>query len=162
MGIAPLATRKEIVEVQAVDDIGALQKYVIAIPECDDVVDPNSCPGVNGRVIEPEVENLLILMVESYFGQDSSTKSKMRPLKSTLNFEYGGLSIVLLEQVNISSKTKKGMTYILPCINDDVALHFLNICDTLCIGSPLLFLQSLLTCIMLSENGRHLRCVPWI
>jgi hypothetical protein len=108
MGIASLATRKEIVEVQAVDDIGVLQKYVIAIPECDDVVDPNSCPGVNGRVIEPEVDNLLVLIVESYFGQDSCTKSKMWPLKSTLNFEYGGLSIVLLEQVNIAgSKTKK-------------------------------------------------------
>jgi hypothetical protein len=38
---------------------------------------------------------LFILMVESYFGQDSYTKSKMWPLKSTLNFEYSGLNIVL-------------------------------------------------------------------
>ena len=103
MGITSLATRQKIVEVEAVDDIGALQKYVIAILECDNVADPNSCPGVNGRIIEPEVDLLLVLMVESYFGQDSCTKSKVWPLKSTLNFEYSGLSIVLLEQANIST-----------------------------------------------------------
>ena len=106
MGIATLATRQEIVEVKAVDNIGTLQKYVIAIPECDDVANPNSCPGVNGRVIEPEADFLLVLMVESYFRQDSCTKSEVRPLKSTLNFKYGGLNIVL-EQVNIGSKRLK-------------------------------------------------------
>ena len=104
MGIASLATRQEIVEVKAVDDIGALQKYVIAIPECDNVANTNSCPSVNGRVIEPEVDLLLILIVESYFGQDSCAKRKMWPFESTLNFEYGGLNIVLLEQVNIGGK----------------------------------------------------------
>ena len=107
MGIASLATRQEVVEVKAVDDIGTLQKYVIAILECDDVANPNSCPGMNGRVIEPEVDLLLILMVKSYFGQDSCTKSKMWPLESTLNFEYGGLSIVLLEQVKSAVRDYK-------------------------------------------------------
>jgi hypothetical protein len=107
MGIASLATRQEIVEVMAVDDIGMLQKYVIAILECDNVANPNSCPGVNDCVIEPEVDLLLILIVESYFGQDSCTKSEMWPFKSTLNFEYGGLNIVLLDQLNIGSKRLK-------------------------------------------------------
>ena len=165
MGIASLATRQEIVEVKAVDDMGTLQKYVIAIPECDNVANPNSCPGVNGCVIEPEVDLLFILIVESYFRQDSSVESKMWPLKSTLNFEYSGLSIVLYipgEYWLGSKRLKKGMTYFLPCINDDMALHFLNIRNTLCIGCPLLFLQSPLTSIMLSENSRHLRCIPRI
>ena len=107
IGITSLATRQEIVEVKTVDDILVLQKYVIAIPECDNVANPNSCPSVNGGVIEPEVDLLLIFIVESYFGQDSCTKSKMGPFKSTLNFEYGGLDIVLLHQVNIGSKNTK-------------------------------------------------------
>ena len=97
MWITSLTTRQEIVEVKAVDDIGTLQKYVIAFPECYDVANPNSCPGVNGCVIEPEVDLLLLWMVESYFGQDSCTKSKVGPLKPALNFEYGGLNIVLVE-----------------------------------------------------------------
>ena len=73
MGIASLATRQEIVKVKTMDDICVIQKYVIAIPECDNVANLNACPGVNGCVIEPEVDLLLILIVESYFGQDSST-----------------------------------------------------------------------------------------
>ena len=60
MGIAFLATRQEVVEVKAVVDISALQKYVIALPECDNVTDVNRCPGVNACVIEPEVDILLI------------------------------------------------------------------------------------------------------
>jgi hypothetical protein len=105
MGIASLAPRQEIVEIKAVDDFNVFQKYVMAIPECDDVANTNGCPGVNRCIIEPEVDLFLVLMVESYFRQDSCTKSKMRPLKSTLNFEYGSLSIVLiLEQVKIGSK----------------------------------------------------------
>lgn len=164
MGIAFLATRQEVVKVKAVDDTSALQKYVIALPECDNVTDANRRPSVNACVIEPEVDILLILIVESYFRQDSGTKSEMRPFKSTLNFEYGGLNIVLLHQVNIGSKNtkKKEKTYFLPCINDNMALHFLNVCDTLRISCPPLFLQSLLTCIMLSENSGHLRCMSWI
>ena len=142
-----------------------LQKYVIVIPECDNVGNPNACPGVNvnGCVIEPEVDLLLILIVESYFGQDSSIKRKVWPFKSTLNFEYSVLSIVLLYQVNTGSKRlKKGMAYFLPCINDDMALHLLNVCNMICISCPLLFLQSPLMCIVLNENGCDLRCMLWI
>ena len=54
------------------------------------------------------------------------------------------------------------MAYFLPCINDDMALHLLNVCNMLCISCLLLFLQSPLTCIVLGENGCHLRCMPWI
>ena len=159
MRFTPLASREEIIKVEAVDDISSLQEYVIAIPKCDNVANLNSCPGMNGRVVEPELDLLLILMAKTHFRQNCCTENKMRPLEPTLNFKHGGLVVVLSKYINISTKTAAkewGISYLLPCINDDVALGFLDVCNTLSICCPSLFLPSLLTRVVLSENSSHL------
>jgi hypothetical protein len=77
---------------------------VITIPECDDVANANGRPGMNGRVVESELD-LLIFLVKAYFGENCRSESKMWPLEPALNLKYSRLNIILPKHVIVSTKT---------------------------------------------------------